>query len=342
MDSHQDIKTRQRFFQATGLTGCYDSTGAAVDCLGSGQDAEYSRGGPWPSPRFDRGDAGVVIDRLTGLEWTADASPAVYPMTWIESLDFIRDLNQSRHLGHDDWRLPNRREMRSLISHGARNPALPPDHPFESLVVNWYWTSTTSARATGYAWYVHMAGGRMFYGRKDGAYMLWPVRGASDVIPRTGQRRCFDLNGETADCAGTGQDGEIRAGAAWPEPRFETMNGEVLDRLTGLVWHRDADLTKGPCTWDRALEAVRKLGMESGRDWRLPNINELESLVDASESDPALPAGHPFEAVSQAYWSSTTSYFEPDWSYCLYMHKGAVGVGHKPGPEFAAWPVRDS
>jgi len=85
---------------------------------------------------------------------------------------------------------------------------------------------------------------------------------------------------------------------------------------------------------------VERLSAETGHEWRLPNINELESLVDASRDSPALPEGHPFKNAREAYWSSTTSFYETDWAYCLYLHKGAVGVGHKPGAEFSVWAVR--
>jgi hypothetical protein len=80
--------------------------------------------------------------------------------------------------------------------------------------------------------------------------------------------------------------------------------------------------------------------MNQGCKWRLPNINELESLVDASAHTPALPLDHPFTGLNDGYWSSTTSFFEPDWAYVLYLNKGAVGVGFKPGAEFYVWPVR--
>lgn len=44
--------------------------------------------------------------------------------TWQESLDFIAGMNAEQYQGHGDWRLPNRRELRSLISHQTRRPAL--------------------------------------------------------------------------------------------------------------------------------------------------------------------------------------------------------------------------
>ncbi|NIO68243.1 MAG: DUF1566 domain-containing protein, partial [Anaerolineae bacterium] len=42
-------------------------------------------------------------------------------------------------------------------------------------------------------------------------------------------------------------------------------------------------------------------------DWRLPNVRELQSLIDYGRQTPALPSGHPFTGVqSSLYWSSTT------------------------------------
>ena len=207
----------------------------------------------------------------------------------------------------------------------------------------WYWTSTTAAINTAYAWYIHLEGGRMFYGGKEQFFLLWPVRSEGyGVLPVTGQRECHDAKGRIIDCAGSGQDGEFRFGFAWPEPRFEVVRDVVIDRLTGLCWLREADLTGRLTTWSEALEAVEKLNRESeGAEWRLPNINELETLVDCSTHSPALPAGHPFKDVQEAYWSSTTSMFEPDWAWALYLLKGAVGVGQKKGAHFAAWALCD-
>jgi hypothetical protein len=52
-----------------------------------------------------------------------------------------------------------------------------------------------------------------------------------------------------------------------------------------------------------------------------------------------LPEGHPFSDVRDVYWSSTTSLFEPDWAWALYLDKGAVGVGQKRQARFYVWAV---
>jgi len=118
--------------------------------------------------------------------------------------------------------------------------------------------------------------------------------------------------------------------------------GEVIDRLTNLCWQQGAD-PGGPATWAQALSVVEQLNERTGDSpgWRLPNINELESLVDCSMHSPALPAGHPFAALQDVYWSSTTSLYEPDWAWALYLDKGAVGVGQKTQAKFHVWIVRD-
>jgi hypothetical protein len=102
-----------------------------------------------------------------------------------------------------------------------------------------------------------------------------------------------------------------------------------------------ADLTHEPVSWSEALAAVTALNRRQSQDWfwRLPDINELESLVDCSAHSPALPAGHPFSDVRNIYWSSTTSLYEPDWAWALYLDKGAVGVGQKRQARFYVWAM---
>src|SRR5215213_1559219 len=63
-------------------------------------------------------------------------------------------------------------------------------------------------------------------------YRGWSESGARAGVPQTGQLKCYGQFGEHVPCAGTGQDGELRAGAAWPDPRFtDNQNGTVTDNL---------------------------------------------------------------------------------------------------------------
>ena len=325
----------------TGQLSCHDVSGQEISCPGSGQDAAFSTGIPWPSPRFIP-DANTVLDRLIGLNWTRDANAADFPMTWQEALQWVRHMNGEHAFGFSDWRLPNRHELRSLVSHQTRHPALPLDHPFGNVFLHWYWTSTTAAIAPDHAWYVSMDGGRMFYGGKDQSFMVWPVRGTGTTLPVTGKKFCYNVEGTIMSCEGTGQDAEFQTGTPWPESRFLIYATSIVDQLTGLRWLRNADLTGGAVSWPDALAAVDALRRDDPEmSWRLPNINELESLIDCASHSPALPLGHAFTHLNEAYWSSTTSLFEPDWAWALYLNKGAIGVGQKSGGHYHVWAVAD-
>ncbi len=328
----------------TGQTRCYDTSGREVPCSESGQDACFKKGISWPEPRFEEKDE-TVSDNLTGLVWARNANLAEFPVAWQEALDYIAEMNRKEVFDYADWRLPNRRELRSLMSHQTKKPALPENHPFDNLFSGWYWTSTTAAINTAYAWYIHMEGARMFYGNKKQYFLLWPVRGEGyNILSVTGQMQCYDTDGQVISCGGTGQDGEFRHGKNWCEPQFEITDNAAIDLKTGLCWIIKADLTGRPVTWSDALQAIAQLNRKSNETaiWRLPNINEMESLVDSSTHSPALPEGHPFREIRDSYWSSTTSVFETDWAWALYLNKGAVGVGQKWGSHFYVWPVCDA
>ncbi len=114
-----------------------------------------------------------------------------------------------------------------------------------------------------------------------------------------------------------GDDGELKKGVAWPAARFtDNQDGSVTDALTGLVWLKNGGCF-APAAWTDAVTKVNALasgacGLSDGSaagSWRLPDLGELESLIDASASNPALTPGNPFMNVStDLYWSST-SYF---------------------------------
>jgi len=112
----------------------------------------------------------------------------------------------------------------------------------------------------------------------------------------------------------SGDDGALLKGVAWPATRFtDNQDGTVTDHVTGLIWLKNAgcfNLTN----WDTALTDVDTLaagqcGLSDGStagQWRLPNLNELESLIDVSASSPALTTSNPFTNVSTGiYWTST-------------------------------------
>ena len=160
----------------------------------------------------------------------------------------------------------------------------------------------------------------------------------------TGQITCHDSSGRIIDCTGSGQDAEFRNGVSWPSQRFEVHDHTVTDQLTGLVWAKNANMAEFPLAWEEAFGYVAAMNRDrvfGFSDWRLPNRRELRSLMSHQTRKPALPEGHPFGNVREGYWSSTTSMFEPDWAWALYLTKGAVGVGQKKDEHFSVWAVCD-
>ncbi len=167
-------------------------------------------------------------------------------------------------------------------------------------------------------------------------------------LPRTGQSVCSDATGKVITCAGTGQDGDKLAGNPWPTPRFtDNNNGTVTDNLTGLIWLRNANCF-GNTDWPSSITAAAGLATgacgltdaSKAGDWRLPNINELRSLVDYSRNTPALTAGHPFFNLQANYWSSTAdAILANNQSQYVTIVNGLFGYNGKSNP-FAVWPVR--
>lgn len=339
----------------TGQTTCYDAAGLPAACAGTGQDAETRRGVAWPEPRFAGNGDRTVTDRLTRLTWTIDADPAGGLMTWRQALDSIKALNGRNHLGHSDWRLPNVNEMESLAARGPDPVGWLAANGFRNVRGDEYWTSSTYAAHPGHAWTVSVSNGIGASRGKDESGGVWPVRGdrtGASPIPKTGQDTCHDAAGRALSCAGTGQDGESRSGAAWPEPRFaQDAPGTLTDRLTGLVWTEDGT-APGPAecgsgaakTWHGALDHVRCLNAARylGRsDWRLPNRNELASLVDRGRADVAAwLAAQGFSNVrADGYWSSTVYAYSPWNAWSVNMRDGAStprAIGHS----INVWPVR--
>lgn len=289
----------------------------------------------------------TVIDSETGLTWCRDAGVSEFPLTWKEAFEFVKTLCDTSYGGFANWRLPNRRELFSLVSHSHINPSLPSDHPFFNVFHGYYWSAGTCARLPVQAWYVHFGGAKVYRGMKQASNMVWPVRGTvadASGVYFTGQHHCYDEKGRTLPCKDhMMQKMALESGAGWPNPRFQVLADVALDRLTGLFWTRNASLENHFHTWPDAHAKITRMNRENAHgynDWRIPEIREIECLADLGNHSPALPGGHPFSDISDFYWSNTTSMYETRYAWAFYMKDGAVGVGFKENAEFSLWPVR--
>ncbi|MBI9075634.1 MAG: DUF1566 domain-containing protein [Desulfatibacillum sp.] len=322
---------------------CFDASGKPAPCHGA-QDP-VGAGRPWPSPRFHE-EGQTVIDNLTGLVWTQDAAVSMFPMIWADAFDLVARMNKIQAYGYSDWRVPNRRELFSLISHVRSNPALPQGHPFVNTLSGWYWTSTTLTRMAVEAWQVNLGSGRVSTGMKHEMAMIWPARGGDKGEVRlawTGQKLCYSLGGNLLPCHECGQDGELRTGAPWPSPRFTQSGQAVLDLLTGLSWTHNANCGPGLVVWEEAFEAVARLNtsrLDGHNDWRVPTIRELESITDMGAHTPALVQGRPYVNLRDYYWSSSTVAHAMDHAWVLETGDGRITHRKKQEKACHVWAVR--
>jgi hypothetical protein len=171
-----------------GVTGTHEGGGggstynAAVPKTGqttsyrTGDDGAHQNGVAWPNPRFTDHGNGTVTDNMTGLMWVKAPHSLTGnsgTMTWNNAIDFCNGLS---HAGHSDWRLPNVRELQSLIDYGRFNLALPSGHPFTGVQSSSYWSSSTYAGGTDHAWFVDLRHGGVLNVNKTDTYYVWPVR----------------------------------------------------------------------------------------------------------------------------------------------------------------------
>ncbi|MEN8140883.1 MAG: DUF1566 domain-containing protein [Thermodesulfobacteriota bacterium] len=349
---------------------------------------------PMPADQRFSPSGDTVTDELTGLTWLDVSSQG----TWQDALNAVAALNTQNAGGHNDWRLPNRRELFSLVDAGeATGPVLTNGHPFTNILAGEYWTSTTSfnvqenpaptpnSPAGTSAWVVDMDNGAVTtYVKYNTARVLY-VRGASTVtdtygVPQTGQTTCYDETGATGaalgSCAGTGQDGDIKAGVEWPTSRFYAnrvqssggADGTVTDTLTGLMWMTEANCVQnkenlndfaalgitnidgGRVSWGDTVIFRDEFNdnnincdvVPDYRDWRLPTIRELESLHSAGTSGPSLSNSDIFEhLVTDQYWSSTSSAVDPAAAWSVGFRHGYVENDAAQTSGHLVWLVRD-
>jgi hypothetical protein len=177
----------QDFYVIPAMKGKYapvPKTGETDSHGTPGSDGDLQKGVAWPTPRFTDNKNGTVTDNLTGLIWMQNAN-FFAPKTWTEAIgtaatvaNGIGGVADGSKAG--DWRLPNIRELLSLVDFGTGGPAFPSPNPFTGVTwENRYWSSTSeNGSLPNLAWWLGFDLGFTGTDDKDSHYYLvWCVRG---------------------------------------------------------------------------------------------------------------------------------------------------------------------
>ena len=276
----------------TKQTVCYDDS-VEITCPSAGeafygQDAQIEGN----QPSYTVSDDGLTVrDNVTGLTWqpTADrngdgAIDVDDKLTYEEALAWPATLNAESYGGFDDWRLPSIKELYSLILFRGTDPnGTDPDgqDPFID----------TSVFDFGYG--DESAGERLI----DAQYASTTLYVSGDW---TGGDQMFGVNFADGRIKGYGLvnplEGEmdfyvlcVRGNTSYGiNDLADSGDGTITDAATGLMWSK-ADSGDG-LNWEEALAFVQTKNAESHLgygDWRLPNVKELQSIVDYTRAPDA-------------------------------------------------------
>ena len=114
----------------------------------------------------------------------------------------------------------------------------------------------------------------------------------------------------------------------------------VTDYKTHLQWQNDGQAPDA--LWEEAITYCEELELGCQTDWRLPNVYELYSLTDPSQTNPALSPDHPFLGMdSGSYWSSTTAYYTEIKNAAGYVEFAIARLYYYvKSADKLVWPVR--
>ncbi|MDD5011978.1 MAG: DUF1566 domain-containing protein, partial [Phycisphaerae bacterium] len=135
-------------------------------------DGYYKKGTPASGAHFTKA-GNLTTDNGTGLMWVADHAAIgtvggynfASTMSWSDALLAVTALNSAAYGGYSDWRLPNIKELQSIVDYGRVGPAIDTTY-FPNAQSYSYWSSTTLAGGTVYAWYVYFDDGYVGYDNK--------------------------------------------------------------------------------------------------------------------------------------------------------------------------------
>jgi Cobalamin biosynthesis protein CobT (nicotinate-mononucleotide:5, 6-dimethylbenzimidazole phosphoribosyltransferase) len=210
-----------------------------------------------------------VIDENTGLKWLLLNEEAREEAieTRCEDLEYG---------GITDWRRPTPKEFFSVADHDRASPAAE-DFYFKEFANHYtYWTSLP-ATALG----------------KENEFWTFDTY--------TGELRSSSAShayGVYIACVSGEEYGKVSA----EYYTTDTKNGDgiVFDSSTNLMWQGNSVSGK---TWKDALAYCENLNYAGYRDWRLPNKNELVTLLDYSRTE--APISQFPGMTSETFWTST-------------------------------------
>jgi hypothetical protein len=214
---------------------------------------------------YSAASASTVIDNVTCLEWQRDPAPSTY--TQEQAIAYCGQLVLE---GHDDWRLPTRIELVTLVRITLAKPAID-STAFPQTPSEVFWSSSLMKRITGSGWWVNFDDGGTVHESATLAHHARCVRSAGS--PPLVSRYIVG-NGSAA--------------------------GTVYDQATKLTWER---VGSQDVLWADAKARCAGLVLD-GAGWRLPTITELQSIVDESRTNPAIDATAFPATRSAGFWTS--------------------------------------
>ena len=267
-----------------------------------GQDAYYASLGKCTPHSFTvqtLSNQNVVYDNNTSLMWQQTIPRKYY--TWDDALSYCDGLT---YAGYSDWRLPTPQELLTIVDNSRSDPAIDTTF-FPDTPNNWFWSSSTYVDNTSYAWGVTFGIGYVASNDKHHHIYVRCVRGTTS--PAT------SFNSSTVN-------GDVILNVKIVRAALHTDSGAVgaTDTKTGLVWQKSYVEDK---SWQDALSYCENLAYAGYSDWRLPNKNELASLVNYEKYDPA--SKFP-DMPSEYFWSSSTYVDGRDIAWGVGFHIGDV------------------
>ena len=240
---------------------------------------------------YDTSHDAVVIDLVTRLTWQGTLDDQQFAQA--DAAGYCDGLVRG---GFDDWRLPSRLELVTLLDFTVAAPAIDRE-AFPNAPYGPFWTSTPTPQVVGGTWQVDFDEGQTLPSELAATARVRCVRGAPYVS--SFERGAGDL----ADT--------------------------VFDHLTGLTWQRgDSGHGEG---WSTSAAVCDSLDLAGSNDWRVPSIKELHALIDDSRASPALDTDA-FTYVDGDYyfWSSSRLTGSGTRAWIMFVPSGAARPNYYP------------